>query len=303
MPRTWLQIKVQLLAGCADDCDPPPRARVHHRACYTFEQLARAINAAFARWDLSHLHQFELADGRGIGYPDDSYEPDLVWHDHAKLKVAREVKPGDQFEYVFDLGDYWQHRCTVADTKVDPLNEYGIVPPGTVAIFGWGSIPDQYRRDSEPDTEDPTDTRRPAAFRSARLRLTPRKAAATQPRWDTFQPAQPGHFRAALTCSVSLNVEDGQLTASWSYNGTTINVSGRCVESLPRSAQRSISVRHRGARQRLDCCAPRVTRTVVWADAAGSSPASTGRHGLGPSSSRSTPPVGAIGRYVVRRVG
>ena len=29
------------------------------------------------------------------------------------------------------------------------------MPPGPVAIFGWGSIPDQYRRDSAPDTEDP----------------------------------------------------------------------------------------------------------------------------------------------------
>jgi hypothetical protein len=36
------------------------------------------------------------------------------------------------------------------------------------------------------------------------------------------------------TGSVSLNVSDGQLTASWTYNGTTVNVSGevRCVESL-----------------------------------------------------------------------
>lgn len=36
------------------------------------------------------------------------------------------------------------------------------------------------------------------------------------------------------TGSVSLNLSDGQLTASWTYNGTTINVSGevRFVESL-----------------------------------------------------------------------
>ena len=43
-------------------------------------------------------------------------------HDHAKLKVAREVKPSDEFEYIFDLGDNWQHRCTVADNKVDPVD-------------------------------------------------------------------------------------------------------------------------------------------------------------------------------------
>ena len=34
--------------------------------------------------------------------------------------------------------------------------------------------------------------------------------------------------------SVSLNLDDGQLSASWTYNGTTVNVSGevRCVETL-----------------------------------------------------------------------
>jgi hypothetical protein len=34
--------------------------------------------------------------------------------------------------------------------------------------------------------------------------------------------------------SVSLNLHDGQLSASWTYDGTTVNVSGevRCVESL-----------------------------------------------------------------------
>ncbi len=74
---------------------------------HTFEQFARAIDAAFARWDLSHLREFELADGRLIGLPDDSFEPDLVWIDHAKLKVSRTGKLGDEFTYVFDLGDNW----------------------------------------------------------------------------------------------------------------------------------------------------------------------------------------------------
>ncbi len=29
----------------------------------------------------------------------------MVWLDHAKLKVAKEVELGEEFEYVFDLGD------------------------------------------------------------------------------------------------------------------------------------------------------------------------------------------------------
>jgi hypothetical protein len=41
----------------------------------------------------------------------------LVWLDHARLNVAREVKPGDELSYGFDLGDNWEHRCLVYETK------------------------------------------------------------------------------------------------------------------------------------------------------------------------------------------
>lgn len=75
----------------------------------------------------------------------------MVWLDHAKLKVSREVKPGDVFEYVFDMGDNWRHTCTVLQEKADPIDECGIVPDVPVAIWGWGSIPDQYGRCSFDD--------------------------------------------------------------------------------------------------------------------------------------------------------
>jgi hypothetical protein len=140
--RTWLAIEVELLGGGGIDCDPPPGRVMIVGPSHTFAQLAEAVDAAFARWDLSHLHEFELPDGRLVGYPDDSFEPDVVWHDHAKLK------PGMDFSYVFDLGDNWRHRCRVEPEKVDPLVVYGIVPAGPVAVSGWGWIPDQYGRRS-----------------------------------------------------------------------------------------------------------------------------------------------------------
>jgi hypothetical protein len=151
MARTWLQIKVDLLGGGGVRCKPSPGRIFIVGPGHTFEQFAEAINAAFARWDLAHLHAFELADERLIGYPDDTFEPDVVWLDHAKLKVARELKPGDTFEYVFDMGDNWRHACNVLEEKADPLDEYGIVPDVPVAIWGWGSIPDQYGRRSFDD--------------------------------------------------------------------------------------------------------------------------------------------------------
>ena len=38
---------------------------------HTFADLADAVNAAFARCDLAHLHAFRLSDGRRIGYADE----------------------------------------------------------------------------------------------------------------------------------------------------------------------------------------------------------------------------------------
>jgi hypothetical protein len=112
---------------------------------HNFAQLAEAIDLAFARWDLGHLHEFELADGRRVGIPDDE-EPDLGVLDHAALKVASELPPGGEFSYAFDLGDDWRHRCTVLEEKVDPEEVYGPAPIQPVPIFGWGTIPDQYGR-------------------------------------------------------------------------------------------------------------------------------------------------------------
>jgi hypothetical protein len=146
--RTWLQVRVDLLGGLGARLRPAPGRIFIVGPSHTFAGLADAINAAFARWDLSHLHEFELPDGRLVGYPDDSFEPDVVWLDHAKLRVARELKPGMEFSYVFDLGDNWRHRCRVQEGKVDPLEAYGVMPAAPVAVWGWGSIPDQYGRRS-----------------------------------------------------------------------------------------------------------------------------------------------------------
>ena len=143
-----MRIRVELLGGGGIDCDPPPGRVFIVGPAHSFADFAEAIDAAFARWDLSHLHAFELGDGRLVGFPDDSFESDVIWLDHAELRVSREVKPGEAFEYVFDLGDNWRHRCVVEPEKADPVEEYGELPERPVAIWGWGWIPDQYGRES-----------------------------------------------------------------------------------------------------------------------------------------------------------
>ncbi len=152
MARTWLEIRVVLEGGVGIDLRPPPGRTMIVGPGHTFEQLAVAINAAFARWDLSHLHAFELADGRRIGSPDeDSDETKML--EHRTMKVIDELELGEEFAYVFDFGDHWRHRCAVGAEKVDPVRAYGTSPERPVATWGWGWIPDQYGRVSESDGE------------------------------------------------------------------------------------------------------------------------------------------------------
>jgi hypothetical protein len=144
--KTWLSIRVDLLSGShTGDLWPPPGRVLVVGPSHTFADLATAIDDAFARWDRSHLYEFTLPDGRRIGLPDDEWDEEPVL-DAARVKVARHAALGTEFRYVFDLGDFWVHRCTVATRKVDPLDALGIVPDRPLPCFGWGAIPDQYGR-------------------------------------------------------------------------------------------------------------------------------------------------------------
>lgn len=63
MAKTWLSVTVDLLGGAGHDLWPWPGRVMAVGPSHTFEQLAEAINDAFARWDRAHLSMFTLADG------------------------------------------------------------------------------------------------------------------------------------------------------------------------------------------------------------------------------------------------
>jgi Plasmid pRiA4b ORF-3-like protein len=151
MPRNWMTIRVELVGGRDVVCEPPPGRTMMVGPQHTFADLAEAIDAAFARWDLSHLHMFELADGRRVSAADPDWD-DVDILDEQALKVVAELHSGDRFLYIFDLGDEWTHACEVEEDDVDPLEAYGVAPRKPVPIWGWGWIPDQYGRRWADDT-------------------------------------------------------------------------------------------------------------------------------------------------------
>lgn len=122
---------------------------------HTFAQLATAIDDAFARWDRSHLHEFDLGNQLRVGEPDPEQEWDDDIVDDRTTRLNR-LTDGQQFVYVFDLGDCWTHLCTATTDCIDPLKTVGIVPEQPTPYWGWGSIPDQYgRRWDRDDGESP----------------------------------------------------------------------------------------------------------------------------------------------------
>lgn len=153
MARTWLSLTVELLGGRGEELWPWPGRVFAVGPSHTFMDLADAINNAFARWDRSHLSVFTLADGRVITDEETGAEmavsvggPIIAPVDIAAAKVARTLAPGAEFQFTFDLGDAWTHRCVVGEAKVDPLEVLGIRPDAPLPYWGWGSIPDQYGR-------------------------------------------------------------------------------------------------------------------------------------------------------------
>jgi hypothetical protein len=111
---------------------------------------------------MAHLHAFTLAGGVTVTRlnvwdgeaPEDSVDSD-------RTKLSR-LALGEQFAYVFDLGDDWAHLCTVCADRIDPLDELGIVPAGPLPYVGWGDLPDQYGRRWDSDDGDSPEPKRPS---------------------------------------------------------------------------------------------------------------------------------------------
>jgi hypothetical protein len=78
------------------------------------------IQAAFG-WGHSHLHEFIAGDGERYGTPDPMYDdPDSITSESTRLTTALNRST---LSYVYDFGDYWDHRIKV-EKKIAPIPEF-----------------------------------------------------------------------------------------------------------------------------------------------------------------------------------
>ncbi|MFI8828962.1 hypothetical protein [Streptomyces sp. NPDC053431] len=129
------------MSGHGGDLWPRPGRVFAASRSHSFAQFATAVDLAFARWDLAHLHLLTLSDGTGVSPLEwwGGEAPDGTVDGHA-TKLSR-LQAGEQFAYVFDTGDDWAHLCTVGEKRIDPVDELGRTPPDhPVPYWGWGNL-------------------------------------------------------------------------------------------------------------------------------------------------------------------
>lgn len=153
------QLKVML-----KDSKPPIWRRVIVPAGITFSQLSMILNTVMG-WSGAHLFEFEFYhlelhiledadDATGFGRYD-SLEASTTY-------IREYLEENDWFTYIYDMGDYWQHRVTVEKVLTDYENNYpqvikfkGDCPPDdSGGIYGFYEKLDIAADESNPDHEE-----------------------------------------------------------------------------------------------------------------------------------------------------
>lgn len=106
-PAGILQLHIEL-----HEIKPKVWRRVLVPETITLAKLHSVIQRAF-QWGGGHLHEFEAA-GQRYGSPDPEFDPSgSIGSERTRLTSAM---VGGKIDYVYDFGDYWQHRVKVEKT-------------------------------------------------------------------------------------------------------------------------------------------------------------------------------------------
>jgi len=106
-PPTLLQLRIELC-----DTHPVVWRCVLVPDTITLVQLHAVIQAAMGWWD-AHLHEFDIG-GLRYGMPDPEWDlgPELI--NEARKKLLTVLGNRKTFDYLYDFGDSWRHRCTIS---------------------------------------------------------------------------------------------------------------------------------------------------------------------------------------------
>lgn len=128
----YLTLTVQLR-----EIDPPIWRRLRVRDDLTLASLHLALQAAMG-WENSHLYEFRIGD-RAFG-PPALLDPDFGGDDIRDSSSVRlrdfSLRPADEFLYIYDMGDDWEHRLRVEE-RVDA----GPADPPAVCLSGARRCP------------------------------------------------------------------------------------------------------------------------------------------------------------------
>ena len=108
-PPAMLQLHIELRGT-----KPKVWRRVLVPETITLIKLHLVIQAAFG-WGHSHLHEFIANDGERYGTSDPMYDsPGDITSEKVRLTTA--LRTTKTLDYVYDFGDYWEHRIKVEKT-------------------------------------------------------------------------------------------------------------------------------------------------------------------------------------------
>lgn len=109
LPAAILQLHIELA-----EVRPKVWRRVLVPETITLAKLHAVIQAAFG-WGHAHLHEFVGRDGQRYGERDPLYDtPGEVASERTRLTTA--LMGGRTMRYVYDFGDYWEHRIKLEKT-------------------------------------------------------------------------------------------------------------------------------------------------------------------------------------------
>jgi hypothetical protein len=170
--KAILQVRIELRG-----MKPKVWRRVLVPQTITLMKLHLVIQAAFG-WGHSHLHEFIAGDGERYGSTDPMYDTSgSIGSESTRLTAALRTST---LSYVYDFGDYWDHRITVEKTHpADPLLTLPFLIGGTGAtppedcggVSGYADFVRVMSNLSDPEHADMVewigvDTWDPAAFDS-----------------------------------------------------------------------------------------------------------------------------------------